>query len=320
MEALKEAIQERRNIKPNSIRAYLISIKKIHNAIFTDESEMENVDFLTDDEKVYDAIKDLKLTTQKNYLSAIIVALDATDPIKYQEEIENYRDYLDKLSTELKIQINTNEKTEEQEKNWVSMKQLKKVMNKYKADLNDRGVFKMNKDEISKKQKDILQMWVVANLYLHNDNPPVRLDYGDMRVIAERDYNEMTDDELKKNYLVVKTRAKKYFHFGDYKTHSTYGNQSIPVGKILNSVLNIWIKFNDSGYLLVDTKNNGMNSNQLSKYINKVFQPTGKKVSATLLRHIYLSENHPVAENQKKIDDAQKMLHSIQQQNEYAKL
>ena len=62
-----------------------------------------------------------------------------------------------------------------------------------------------------------------------------------------------------------------------------------------------------------------MSSNQLSKYINKVFEPTGKKVSANLLRHIYISEKFPVEKNREKEDIADKMGHGVDTQNTYAK-
>ena len=77
MDQLKEAIDEKRNIKPNSLKAYLISIKKIHNAL--EEGEFKNLDFLKKVEKVREFLDKLKLSTQKNYLAAIIVALDATN-------------------------------------------------------------------------------------------------------------------------------------------------------------------------------------------------------------------------------------------------
>jgi mevalonate pyrophosphate decarboxylase len=61
-----------------------------------------------------------------------------------------------------------------------------------------------------------------------------------------------------------------------------------------------------------------MTANDLSKYIVKVFSPTGKKVGATMLRHIVISELFPARlEEQQKTADL--MLHSTNQQNLYAK-
>lgn len=321
MEKVKEAIDKARNIKPNSLRAYIISINKVHNAIFNKDivDKKNPLDFLKDEKKVLETIKDLKINTQKNYLSAVIVALDSmNDKGIYDTELKEYREYLDELNKETIKELEKNEKTDNQEKNWVSLQALKKVMNSYKRDLIDRDVFK--KETITKKQRDILQMWVVANLYLHDDNPPIRLDYGGMKVVKNSDYEKLSKDELEENnYLVVKSRTNKFFHFGEYKSKKAHGIKKIPVGKILNSVLNIWLKFNDSGDLLVDSRDKPMNSNQLSKYISKVFSPTGKKITANMLRHIYISEKHPVEVNDSKKQTASKMLHSVSTQENYSK-
>jgi len=321
MEIVKRAIDQARNIKPNSLRAYIISINKVHNAIFNKDivDKKNPLDFLKDEKKVLDTIKDLKINTQKNYLSAVIVGLDAmNDKGIYDTELKEYREYLDELNKETIKDLEKNEKTDNQEKNWVSLQALKKVMNSYKRDLIDRDVFK--KDTITKKQRDILQMWVVANLYLHDDNPPIRLDYGGMKVVKNSDYEKLKKDELESNnYLVVKSRTNKFFHFGEYKSKKAHGIKKIPVGKILNSVLNIWLKFNDSGDLLVDSRDKPMNSNQLSKYITKTFSPTGKKVSVNLIRHVYISEKHPVEVNDSKAKTASKMHHRVSTQEQYSK-
>ena len=47
METLKKAIDEKRNIKPNSLNAYVISISKLHRATEGD-GEFKNLDFLPD--------------------------------------------------------------------------------------------------------------------------------------------------------------------------------------------------------------------------------------------------------------------------------
>jgi hypothetical protein len=321
MDKVKEAIDKARNIKPNSLRAYIISINKVHNAIFDKDivDKKNPLDFLKDEKKVLETIKDLKINTQKNYLSAVIVGLDSmNDKGIYDTELKEYREYLDELNKEVIKDLEKNEKTDNQEKNWVSLQALKKVMNSHKRDLIDRDVFK--KETITKKQRDILQMWVVANLYLHDDNPPIRLDYGGMKVVKNSDYEKLSKDELEENnYLVVKSRTNKFFHFGEYKSKKAHGIKKIPVGKILNSVLNIWLKFNDSGDLLIDSRDKPMNSNQLSKYISKTFSSTGKKVTANLLRHVYISEKHPVEVNDSKKETASKMLHGVSTQEKYSK-
>jgi hypothetical protein len=314
MDNLREKIDSSRNIKENSLNAYLISIKKLNE--FITKKEFKNLDFLKDEKKVLEKLKELKLTTQKNYLSAIIVSLSAYGD-KYEDDLKTYRKRLEQLNEVYNSEIKKNEKTETQEKNWVSMKDLKKVMNSYKLDLKERGAF--SKDELTRRELDIMQRWVVANLYLNDENPPIRLDYGNMRIISENDFDKLKDDELDKNFLVVKNRTNKYFHFGDYKTEKTYSKKEIKVGKKLNSVLNIWLKHNKKGGLLYDTKGDPMSSNTLGKYIKKVFEKTGKQVSVNMLRHIYISEKFPPQKEDEKEEVASKMLHSVKIQKAYSK-
>jgi hypothetical protein len=314
MDNLREKIDSSRNIKENSLNAYLISIKKLNE--FITKKEFKNLDFLKDEKKVLEKLKELKLTTQKNYLSAIIVSLSAYGD-KYEDDLKTYRKRLEQLNEVYNSEIKKNEKTETQEKNWVSMKDLKKVMNSYKLDLKERGAF--SKDELTRRELDIMQRWVVANLYLNDENPPIRLDYGNMRIISENDFDKLKDDELDKNFLVVKNRTNKYFHFGDYKTEKTYSKKEIKVGKKLNSVLNIWLKHNKKGGLLYDTKGDPMSSNTLGKYIKKVFEKTGKQVSINLIRHIFISEKFPPQKEDEKEEVASKMLHSVKIQKAYSK-
>ena len=315
MDFLKYKIEKARNIKANSLKAYLIAIKKL-NEYMTDD-EYKNLDFLKDEDKVIEYLDTtFALTTQKNYLASIIVALTAFGK-KYDDEVIGYRNRLDELNEKYNSEISKNEKNEKQDKNWMSLKQLRHVLNQYKSDLTERGSFK--KEVLSKKEMNILQMWVVGNLYLNDDNPPTRLDYGNMRIIKNEEYEKLKEEELKDNYLVIKSRNSKFFSFGNYKTDKTYSTQKIPLGKKLNSIINIWLKYNKNGSLLNDSKGNSMSSNQLGKYITKVFKPSGKNISVNLLRHIFISEKFPAEKEDEKEDVASKMLHSKATQGTYSK-
>ena len=62
-----------------------------------------------------------------------------------------------------------------------------------------------------------------------------------------------------------------------------------------------------------------MSSNGLTKYIQKVFEPTGKKISANLLRHIYISEFMTGPSLKEKEALGEKMGHNTQTQELYVK-
>ena len=63
-----------------------------------------------------------------------------------------------------------------------------------------------------------------------------------------------------------------------------------------------------------------MTPNGLTKYLNKTFEPTGKKnISSTMLRHIYITEKLGGPSIKEKKELADKMCHSVVQQEMYKK-
>ena len=317
MDLLKERIDEKRNIKPNSLNAYIISIKKLYNAT-EKEGEFKNLDFLGDFKQVKKYLSTLKLSTQKNYLAAVVVALDAMNvKKKYDKLLEDYKKILDETHNKYVEDYENGEKSETQKKNWASMKELKKVMNTLKMEITERDIFV--KKDLNNKQLHMLQKWVICNLFLNPDNPPTRLDYAPMEVISKSAYDKLDGDEQKENnYLVVVSRNNKYFSFNEYKTSGKYGQNEVKVGKKLNSVLNIWLKHNTTDSLLVNSRNEPMSANGLGKEITKIFSSLGKKISVNMLRHIFISEKYPNIDTEKE-KDAKKMGHSTNQQSKYSK-
>ena len=98
------------------------------------------------------------------------------------------------------------------------------------------------------------------------------------------------------------------------------GKREINVNTKLNTVINLWLKYNKSKNFLLNSKNEIMNENALSKYIKKVFEPTKKDITLNLLRHIYISENIDLEAMKKQKKLAEEMLHSGEQQIDYAKV
>ena len=318
METLRKAIDEKRNIKPNSLNAYVISISKLHKATEGD-GDFTNLDFLKDTDEIKEFLSGLKLSTQKNYLAAIIVALDAMNKKeKYDDLISEYRKILDETHNKYVEDYENGEKSETQKKNWASMAELKKVMNGYLRDIKEREL--LQKDELNKKQMALVQKWVIANLFLNEENPPTRLDYSPMEIISKSEYDKLDDEEKKENnYLVVVSRNNKFFSFNEYKTAGKYGENEVKDGKKLNSVLNIWLKFNKTDSLLLNSQGNPLSANGLGKEIKKVFAPTGKNISVNMLRHIFISEKYPKEKLDEKAEDAKKMGHSKSTQESYSK-
>ena len=316
---LIEKIKNSRDLKQSSVSAYVTHLLKLHEMIAGDR-DMQSLDFLNDYNAVLKSIEQLKLNTRKTYLASIVVALSATNDYN-NKLLSKYRQEMTALIDEYNTETEKQLKSDVQEDNWVTMATLRRVMRRYRAELVDRRIFHKEPDALTVREFDLLQKFVVSALYvISEDNAPLRLDYAGMQVIKKSDFDDLKADvRSSQNYLVIVSNKSKFFHLSDYKTVKTYKVQQINVGPKLNQVLNIWLKFNTSGHLLVNLQGKPMTKNYLTKYLNKVFSPTDKKnISANMIRHIFISERFP-AKLQEKQNVAQKMLHSTSTQEKYSK-
>jgi hypothetical protein len=116
--------------------------------------------------------------------------------------------------------------------------------------------------------------------------------------------------------------------FNKYKTSSHYGKQEVDIPDALMDAINVFLKrhpnmkrigtkLNPEARLLVKQDNTPINeTNGITRLLNKAF---GKKIGATALRHIYLTDKYADEVKEKK-KDAEAMAHSVFAQNEYIKV
>ena len=173
----------------------------------------------------------------------------------------------------------------------ISCDDLQYVLNQYRKQIQKYEIRK-NTGTLKKYERDALQKYVVLCLYLLDDMP-VGLDYANMKIIHKNEYdqvNKNTNDKV--HYLYIKSRNKKMFVFEDYKTTFHYGRKIIPVKPKLNSILNLWLRFNKTDYLLTNSRNQPMSRNSLSKFVTNIFSNyfPDKVVNVTILRKLVVSE------------------------------
>jgi len=295
---ITELIKEKRpNLKDNSLKSYLTTLRKLN-----DNKEIENLKFLKNFTEIMENINEFKLTSQRNKLTAILVVLSAFDKKEFEEVEMKYRKELENRNKEYNEYIASHQKSEKQEKNWTSLADLKKVMNKYKKEAKANPTLKT------------VQPYLVSSLYLLQ--PPKRLDFSGMKIITSR-----KDNDEKTNYLLNLGRNKKYFIFNQFKTDGKYGSKEVLIPKDLNSVINLWLQVNKGDDFLYNVKGQNMTSNGLGKYITKIFKPTGKSITLNLLRNIYVSENIDLEAVNKAKEIANSMDHSQSiQQSVYLKV
>lgn len=320
MDWLQTQINEKRKLRPTSLKNYIFNLGKLHSIVKSGKT-FDNADWVIENKKeLIEYLNKQKITTRKTLLAAIVVLLSSYGD-KYQKDLDEYRDIMILDSQEYRKTQLEQKKSKTESENWATLKTLQGLLNNYRNELETLNVFKKSKDEITAKNFDLLQMYVLGSLYISDDdNPPLRNEYGNMKVIGLKEFNALKDTEKKDNYLVVVSPSKKFYSLGDYKTSSTYGEKRIYIGKKLNAILNIWLHYNTSGWLLVNTKGGKLGTNNLTKYLNKVFKPTGKEnISSTMLRHIYISEKIGGPTYDEKQELAEKMNHSVGTQEIYRK-
>lgn len=275
---------ERPNISDSTLKAYTLNLKKLHKKI-TDKNEIENLDFLTDYDKVLLALGGLMKATMKNYLVAIIVVL-MSNKDKYGELINKYQNRIKELQDDINDNYDENEKTDKQEKNWIEYNEVLQLLRKMKKIATPLLV----KDNLTNKEKDIIQQYLIVYLYSGKAFDVLRNDFADMKIV-----NEGEDTEKDKNYFVIKKKGIPYLKLNEYKTAKFQGEKIIPVKDLeLRKLINKWAKINGTGYLLVNISNNTpMKANGISKYLNKIYmKQLGKKVSSSLLRSIYITHKY----------------------------
>lgn len=277
MEKITDKINAKRDIKKSTVNNYLRNIRLL--AQRTTGAEFKNIDFLKDFTKVKNELKNISLSTQKTYLASIIVVMDALDAD--ETLLNKYKVLLQDTKSVYNEDLKGREKTAKETGQWVNIKDLEKVLKKLGKEVRDRNIGK--KETLTRSDMKLLQKLVVASLYLL-DNDPRRNVYATMDIVKSTD-----DIEKDKNYLVVKGRNKKWFMIQDQKSKKFKVPQKIPVNTKLNKILNLWLKYNTSKHLILNSKGNKMNTNQLTKYLNTIFSGTGKKISTTMIRKIFLS-------------------------------
>ena len=324
MTTIEDKIKSSRTIKDTSLRTYLCALKTLSKLIEPEnKSPLKDTKFLHNFDNVIKHINNLdKITSKKNKLTAILVALNS-DKKKNDKLIEKYSDVLKKLTDEYNEFLKTQTKTETQKQNWITYDELINVINDLMDEVKVRKL--KTKKLLTSKEFDTLQQLVILRTYL---SFPLRNDFADMPVLKKADYNKLSKEEQQeKNYLVIDSKNKKKFYISQYKNSKFLGNKILSVPSKLSKLINLWLKFNTSGYYLVKSdQTTPITPNGITKYLNKIFMKhKNKKISTSLLRHIiisHLAKDQPtIAEKEAKEKETEnKFLHSQKMNDMYRKI
>jgi hypothetical protein len=314
---LKEKLITVKKISESTANLYIKNLIRLN-----EKQPFEKLTFLKDVEDIDKKLSVYSDNTKKTILASIVSILSLfKDTPSFKKTYKIYYDKMMTIGNDLK-NVDTASKTNKQKMNWLSWETITDIKNKLKESVLH---FSKNK-AINENQYQILLHYIVLLLYY--DLPPRRnQDYQFMDVVGE--YN---NEPSTINLLDYKN---KRFIFNKYKTNKKYGQQIVdfkPVDgdeklKEFNEGLDIYLKFNPLNpkpslkfpkntafpFLVYPNSSTFTAVNSITRILNKIFQ---KKVSSSMLRHIYLSTKYDIDEMKK---DAVDMGHSLNQQREYLK-
>jgi hypothetical protein len=280
--------------------------------ILNDGNTFANFTFLKDTDKIKEKLASKAESTQLAYYTAINAGLGATP--SYKKLLQTYTDIAKPLWDKFNGHRQSHEKTEKQKESIVPKNEIVVIRDGLEAEVNALQKVKT----LSEPQYEKYLMYLLVSLYTYI--PPRRnMDYAKMYVVKKE------GDDATKNYLVL---SKKQFVFNIYKTSGVYGKQVVDIPDELMAIINTFLKrhpnmkrigtkLNPEAKMLVRLDNSPIHEiNGITRLLNKAF---GKKIGASALRHIYLSDKYGNEVEEKK-KDAEAMAHSLAEQNEYIKV
>jgi len=296
-EAIKEA---RPNLKDSSINIYVRNLNKLKK-IFNEN----DYKFLENYEDIEKILEDLSYLTVRNYYNAIIVLITALNGFD-NELVDQYTVMRDELNEKYnKENTETNKISSKQEQNFITYNEVVDMLNKMADDLRILKIKK--KKDIGVKERSLLQIFVIFNIYLHI---PLRNDVADLIKITKREFNKLADDNKKENNYIVFENNNMFFSIGKYKTDKTYSTKIIEIPKELQKVIRFWKRtsiYNDSEYLFLSATGKKLTRNELSQLMirfSKLYLNDKAQLSTTMMAKITMS--HHLGELKKKQEEMSK--------------
>ena len=293
---------QEKGIAASSIKLYLNNLRKLN-----DGSELTSFKFLEKPEKVIEKLTNYKPTTKRNFLIAIVSALNTDNNPKIKKLYGKYYDLMLGANEDVKNIVHSAEDLPEWKVITEKAEELKKEVDGFK-----------DKKTLTPPEYETLLKYVVLSVYT-TQAPRRNGDYLHMYIV-EKYTPDMSNE---KNYL---SRSTAEFIFNTYKTAKKYNQQVEKISGEMVDVLRVYLKFHpllkngklpkgvDEVKFLVYRDGEGVSQiNAITRILNSIL---GKGIASSKLRHIYLTSKYgDTLKEQEK--DAAAMGHSTAQQKEY---
>jgi hypothetical protein len=295
---------KQRDLSESSIKMYVRNIEKLAG------KPLKNLNFLKNKEEILDKISKYKPNTRRSYIISIVSVLDKEKDKKLYDYY--YRLMMD-MNKSYKEEASKNEKSETQKENWIEWEEVESKLQELEEQV------KKYKKNISEEEYNKVLQYIILSLYVYN--PPRRnQDYSYMNIVKNKEPEDKT-----LNYLIY---DENKFVFNKFKTAKKEGSSEIEIGDNLMNSINLYLKYhpllkgkkitkNTNLPFLVKYNGEPLNKsvNTITYILNRIFK---KKISSSMLRHIYLSNKYGDKLEEMK-EDSKKMSHNIGTQQEYIK-
>ena len=316
MDIKAEIRKARPNVRDSTINKYAQGVRKLHQ-LAKGNHQVASLDFLKDKSKITELIEaNYKPNTRANMFNVAVVAL-MTDK-QYKDLAEFYGEKRDHEHGIYESLVRSNKKSQKQEENWVSLAEIDKVLFNLQEHYNEIYDIFLAERKLSRKQYLKAQEYIV--LAIHRQIP-MRNDLANLQW-AKKGFWASTG-----NYIYYDDNPVRIL-LRNYKTSGKYGTKEIEVeDETLNRQIKQFQKMNKymefkaihTNSFLLNSKMEPMSSNGLTKLLTRIFtRDLDKKISSSMLRHIYLSEKYGKELEERK-KDSHNMLHSLEQQKNYIK-
>jgi hypothetical protein len=237
--------------------------------------------------------------TRKSYVASIVAVLNRQTDAASKKANEKYKTMFAKERSIFAEKQSLGEKSETQKENWMSQDEIR---SKHK-ELADKVDAIENKTKLTEKERKLVEDWFLLSLYVLQ--PPRRnADYYLMKFGMGEDKNF--------NYVCLE---KGVYKFNNFKT-SKGGPEEIKIPDDMKSVIKQYLEITGlkaGDFILFGKDTRRTSSNSITKALNRIL---GKRVGASMLRHIYLTDKYgEVKDEQKK--DAEFMSHSVDTAQSY---
>jgi len=262
---LKQVIKQARpTLSDSSITTYNSILKNLYKKVFGDnELKLENFE---NSEKILKYLADVEPNKRKTILSALVVICKDATPYR-SLMLTDIKDYNKEISTQ--------EKTDDQKKNWIEKDQLVSIFELLKKEAD----FLYKKQNLNMTELQKIQNFIIISLFY---------------LIAPRrakDYTEFAIKNINKEKQNWFDEKNSELSFANYKTAKFYGIQKVKIDKVLKSILKKWIAINPTDWLLFDANGQKLTPVKLNQRLNKIFD-SEKGCSVNQLRHSFLTEKY----------------------------